>query len=160
MKKLTLFVVPLLLAAQSASAAPASTAGNSALALAALVGTHSPTLSWKERKALANMLDGRLGFSFPANQKIVVKADKVTCRASNVDIAAHSCDLGFGPTTRHLAGRAAHELYATLIESGVPSDGAAGSLFESLTALACTIDPNAVKQRAGGGADCTFNAGP
>jgi hypothetical protein len=160
MRKLALLVVPLLLAGQSAVAAPMTTAGNSALALAALVGAHSPTLTLQQRKALANMLDGHLGFPFPPNQKIDVKADKVTCRASNVDISAHSCELVFGPKTRKLDGRAAHELYATLIESGVPSDGAAGSLFESLTALSCTIDPSAVKQKAGGGADCTFTAGP
>jgi hypothetical protein len=160
MRKHALAVIPLLLAASSAVAAPTTTSGNSALALAALVGTQSPALSLKNRKALANMLDGRLNFSYPASQKIDVKADKVTCRASNVDISAHSCELTFGSTTRKLNGRAAHELYATLIESGVPSDGAAGSLFESLTALSCTIDPSAVKQKAGGGADCTFTAGP
>lgn len=160
MRKHALAVIPLLLVAQSAVAAPMNTSGNSALALAALVGTQSPALSLKNRKALDNMLDGRLNFSYPPSQKIDVKADKVTCRASNVDISAHSCELTFGAKTRKLNGRAAHELYATLIESGVPSDGAAGSLFEGLTALSCTVDPNAVKQKAGGGADCTFTAGP
>jgi hypothetical protein len=160
MRKRALAVMSLLLVAPSAVAAPVNTSGNSALALAALVGAQSPAQTLKERKALANMLDGRLNFPFPPNQKIDVKADKVTCRASNVDISAHSCELTFGAKTRTLSGRAAHELYATLIESGVPSDGAAGSLFESLTALSCTIDPSAVKQKAGGGADCTFTAGP
>jgi hypothetical protein len=159
MRKHALAVVALLLAAQSAIAAPMNTSGTSALALAALVGIHSPTLTFKERIVLTHMLEGRLNFPFPANQ-IAVKADKVTCRASNVDISAHSCELAFGAKTRKLSGRAAHELYATLIESGVPSDGAAGSLFESLTALSCTVDPSAVKQKAGGGANCTFTAGP
>ncbi len=160
MRKHALAVIPLLLAAPSAVAAPMNTSGNAALALAALVGAQSPTQTLKERKALANMLDGRLAFPFPPNQKIAVKADKVTCRASNVDISAHSCELTFGAKTRKLDGRAAHELYATVIESGVPSDGAAGSLFESLTALSCTVDPGEVKQKGGGGAACTFTAGP
>jgi hypothetical protein len=158
MRKLALLVVPLLLATQSAFAA--STAGNSALALAALVAAHSPSLTWQEKNAMAHMLDGNLSFPFPANKKIAVKADKVVCRASNVDISAHSCELDFGAKKAKLSGRAAHELYATLIESGVPGDGAAGSVFESLTTLACTIDPSAVKQKAGGGADCTFTPGP
>lgn len=161
MRKLALLVVPVLLAGPvSAASTSTSTAGNSALALAALVGAQSPALNAQQKGALAHMLDGNLNFAFPASQKIPVKADKVTCRASNVDISAHSCQLTFGGATHSLVGRAAHELYATLIESSVPSDGAAGSLFESLTLLSCTIDPNEVKQKAGGGADCTFTAGP
>jgi hypothetical protein len=162
MRRLALLVAPLLLVAQSAVAAPTSTSGSGALALAlaALVGTNSPVLTQKDRTALAKMLDGHLAFLFPANQKIDVKADKVTCRASNVDISAHSCELTFGKKTRKLEGRAAHELYATLIEAGVPSDGAAGSVFESVTQLSCVVDPKAVKEKAGGGADCTFTAGP
>ena len=158
MRKAVLLAVPLLLAAPSAWAA--NTSGNGALALAALVGVHSPTLTLKQKKALSNMVDGRLNFPYPPAQTIDVKADKVVCRASNVDISAHSCELTFGPKTRNLTGRAAHELYATLIESGVPADGAAGSVFESLSALSCTIDPSAVKQKAGGGAACTFTPGP
>jgi hypothetical protein len=158
MRKLALLVVPLLLAGPSAHAA--STAGNSALALAALVGAHSPALTSQEKNALAHMLDGKLSFPFPANKKIAVKASKVVCRASNVDISAHSCQLTFGGATHSLAGRAAHELYATLIESGVPSDGAAGSVFEGVTLLDCKVDPNEVKQKAGGGAECTFTPGP
>jgi hypothetical protein len=158
MRRLTLLLIPLLLAGQSAFAQ--SSGGNSALALAALVAAPSPLLNAQDKKVMAHMLDGNLTFTYPANKKIVVKSAKVTCRASNVDISAHSCELTFGGATRNLTGRGAHELYATLIESGVPSDGAAGSLFESVTQLACTIDPNAVKERAGGGADCTFTAGP
>ena len=160
MRKLALLVVPLLLAGQSAGAAPATTSGGAALALAALVGAQSPALTANQKKTPANLLDGHLSFSYPPSQKIDVKADKVTCRASNVDISAHSCELTFGGKTHNISGRVAHELYATLIESGVPSDGAAGSVFESVTDLACTVDPNEVKQKAGGGADCKFTAGP
>lgn len=160
MRKLTLLIVPLLLAGQSALAAPATTSGGPALALAALVGTQSPTLTANQKKALSNLLNGHLSFSYPPSQKIDVKADKVTCRAGNVDISAHSCELTFGGKARNISGRVAHELYATLIEAGVPSDGAAGSVFESVTDLACTVDPAAVKQKDGSGADCKFTAGP
>jgi hypothetical protein len=51
-------------------------------------------------------------------------------------------------------------MYATLIENGVPGDSAAGTLFESLSQLSCTIDPNVIDQRAGGGASCNFTPGP
>jgi len=150
-------LIPLLVAAAPAHAQQAS--GSSALALAALVGIHSPTLSAQDKTALGYMLDGNLTFPFPANKKIDVKADSVVCRSSNVDISAHSCELTFGAKKVSLKGRAAHELYATVIEVGVPGDGAAGSIFEALKTLACTIDPNEVKQKAGGGASCTFVPG-
>src|SRR5215472_7602719 len=116
MRKLTL-LVPLLLAAPPALAG--STAGNTALALAALVGERSPALEAQERDALGHMLDGNLNFAFPADRKISVTADSVVCRASNVAIAAHSCDLTYGKRKINRTGRAAHELYATLIEAGV-----------------------------------------
>jgi hypothetical protein len=61
---------------------------------------------------------------------------------------------------RTLKGRQANEIYATEAVAGVPSDGAAGSIFESLSNLVCTLDPGEIRQKAGGGANCTFDAGP
>ena len=81
-----------------------------------------------------------------------MKAAVATCRISDIDITAKGCVLKFGARTVSLAGRQAHELYATLIETGVPSSGAAGSITESVKALACTIDPAAVREKSGGGA--------
>src|ERR1700694_5236551 len=103
MRKLARLVVPLLIASPFAYAASTSTstAGNSALALAALVGAQSPALNAQQKGALAHMLDGNLSFPFPANQKITVKASKVVCRASTVDISAHSCQLTFGGATHN-----------------------------------------------------------
>lgn len=158
MRKAALVAVPLLLAAQSAFADQA--AGNGALALAALVAENSPAVSLFNKNIMARMLNGNLAFSYPPSHTIVVNADSVVCRASNVDISAHSCQLKFGAVTRNLRGRRAHELYATIAEIGVFPDGAAGSVFEAVSHLACTIDPNVVKQRAGGGASCTFTPGP
>jgi len=43
--------------------------------------------------------------------------------------------------------------------AGVPADGAAGSVSESLSKLSCTLDPAEIKQKAGGGATCTFETG-
>jgi hypothetical protein len=39
------------------------------------------------------------------------------------------------------------------------AEGAAGSLIESATKLTCTIDPNEIRQKAGGGAQCAFETG-
>jgi hypothetical protein len=157
MRKL-MFLTAALLAAPLAHAA--SSGGNAGLALAARVGVHSPALSVLQKKILLRMLDGNLNFSWPAGHKIVVKADAVTCRASNVDISAHSCAFTFGTHKPSIQGEAGEALYATLVWNGVPADGAAGTIFESVKNLVCTIDPNAVKQRDGSGADCTFDPGP
>lgn len=156
-KRTVLVACALLLANGSALAASAT--GSSALALAALVARHSPLVSAYDKSIMARMLNGNLGFSFPKNKKIMVRAAAVVCRASDVDITLHSCTLTFGKKTAALKGREAHELFATVAEAGVPSEGAAGSIYEGLSQLVCTIDPNAVKQRGGGGADCTFTPG-
>ena len=55
-------------------------------------------------------------------------------------------------------GRAS-EIFATEAMVGVPSDGAAGSVTESLSKLNCTLDPAEIKQKAGGGATCSFETG-
>jgi hypothetical protein len=157
MRRLAL-LAPMLLAAQSALAG--SISGNSALALSALVGERSPALEAQEKEALGYMLDSNLNFEFPADKKIAVRADSVVCRASNVDISAHSCELTFGKRKITRTGRAAHELFATLIEAGVAPEGAAGSMIAGIAKLVCTVDPNTVKAAAGGGADCTFAWGP
>ena len=156
-RRAAILLVPLLLASQSASAATA--AGSGALALASLVAAHSPLLSQHERRVMARLFGGDSNVAFPAGSKISIKADAVVCRASNVDITSRSCKLTFGATSTELTGRRAHELYATIAEVGVPPDGAAGSTFESLSHLVCTIDPQVIAQKAGGGADCTFDPG-
>jgi hypothetical protein len=157
LRQAAILFVALLLANQSASAATA--AGSGALALASLVAAHSPLLSRYEKRVMARLLNGRSNVAFPANRKISVKADAIACRASNVDITLHSCKLTVGAASARLTGREAHELYATMAEAGVPPEGAAGSIFESLARLVCTIDPHAIAQKAGGGADCTFDPG-
>jgi hypothetical protein len=136
--------------------AAGTTSGSGALALAGLVGNLSPSLGAVEKSGLMKLLDGKTDFSFPAGKTITVGAEKVTCRAGNVDITSHSCDLSFGGQVMSLTGRNAHELFATLAEIGVEPDGAAGSVFEAVSNLKCTIDPNEVKQKSGGGAECHY----
>jgi hypothetical protein len=140
--------------------AATSSAGNGALALSALVSEHSPTLNGFDKRTLAKLFGGNSNVSYPGGKTITVSADKIVCKTSDVDITIHSCDLTFGTKQRTITGRKAHEMYATLIENGVPGDSAAGTLFESLSQLSCTIDPNVIDQRAGGGASCNFTPGP
>src|ERR1700755_1349941 len=117
----------------------------------AIAAAHSPTLSAAERKEVATIFNGK--GSGLHKGKIVVTADKIDCRISNVDIASRSCELTFGGKTQSLTGREANELYATEVFAGVPSDGAAGSIHEAVAKLKCTLDPNAIKQNDGSGAD-------
>ncbi|MDE2018621.1 MAG: hypothetical protein KGI57_13065 [Hyphomicrobiales bacterium] len=145
------------------AAAPAladSSSSGPALALAALAGVHDPAVKPRDRRELRLLLDGSKGMTYGAKATIVVKADKIVCRAGNVDITYHDCRLTFGTKTVPLKGRAAHEIYATLVENGVPSDGAAGSVYESVSSLACAVTPAVATGGAGGGADCTFSPGP
>ena len=123
-------LLALLLATHAAAAETAN--GSGALALAALVGNVAPSLGAAET------------------------AQKITCRAGNVDITSHSYDLTFGGHVVSLKGRSAHERFATLAEIGVQPDGAAGSIFEALSNLKCTIDPNELRQKSGGGAKCQY----
>jgi hypothetical protein len=150
--------ISLMLLAAPASAATAS--GNSALALSALVSEHSRTVRSFDKYTLARLFAGHSNIFYSPGRTITVSADKIVCKTSDVDITVHSCDLSFGRRTITLDGRWAHELYATIFEVGVSPDGAAGTIFEALSQLTCTIDPNVVKQRAGGGADCNFTPGP
>ena len=118
---------------------------------------HSDTTDTALTVAKLNDLAGMLtDADVPAGTKITVTAGKVACRASNVDITAHSCDLTFGGKTAKLAGRAAHELYATLLEVGVEADPGAGNIWVSVSKLNCAIDVDEVKDKAGGGAKCEY----
>jgi len=78
---------------------------------------------------------------------------------SDVDITARSCDLTFNTHKRTITGRGANELYGTLAVAGVMSGAAAGTITESIMKLECTIDPMAIKEKAGGGATCMFETG-
>jgi hypothetical protein len=153
--KSTALLVPLLLLSGHAAFAESLT-GNKALALAALVAENSPQLGATDKRIMMRMLDGNLHFRFPPNKKISVLADRISCSAGDVDISEHSCELQFGNATPVLHGRRAHELFATLVEAGAGSQGAAGRVFAVISHLTCAIHPNEVKEKGGGGAECTF----
>lgn len=140
----------------AARAAGATTDGSAALSLAALVGKNSPTVAPAEKSALAKLADGHAKIAFPKGKTITVAAESISCRSSNVDITQHACELTFGEKKVQLAGRLAHELYATLLEVGAPPDGAAGTIYAGVSALDCAVDPDEVAQKAGGGAQCKY----
>ena len=156
--KLTV-LASLLVAAGStaAQAAPITADGPAAMALARGVGSHSPLLSTAEKKAVVSFFAGNADTAYP--KKISVTADKIVCRISHVDITSRSCDLTFGHIKHTVAGRQANEIFATQVLAGVPSDGAAGAMLESLARLNCTLDPAEIREKAGVGARCSFEAG-
>ena len=151
------FIAIALLAVAAPSLAHAEeSVGAVALAVAALVAEQSPHLSAEEKALLAGYLDSRPAAPQNRIRGLRVEADRVRCRAGNVDIIAHSCELTFGAATVRVEGRRAHELFATLIELGVQSEGAAGSVFVGVSHLQCTIDTVEIADRAGAGARCRF----
>jgi hypothetical protein len=158
MRAFPLALAALLVAIPGAHAA--NTSGPFALALAGLVAPHQPSLSAAKRNQVAALFAGNEAVPYPAGQSIVVSATSVVCRVSDVDITARSCQLAFPGHNVSLTGAAANALYATLATAGVPSDGAAGSIYEAVHALSCKLTPSEVKQNGGGGADCSFTVGP
>jgi len=159
MRKLVISAVALAVVQSSASAAPGSASGPTALALAAVIAQHSPAVRAFDKRVIARLFRGNTRFGFTPNTKISVDADSVVCRVSNVDITQRSCELTFGSRKRTLTGREANEVGATAATAGVPSEGAAGSSIESISKLRCTIDANEIMQKAGGGANCNFETG-
>lgn len=141
-------------------AAAVTVAAPISLALAGVVAYYSPLLSAADRRVIARLLDGNPNVDYPPSRRISVKADAVVCRMSNVDITARDCELTFGTLKRAANGRAANELYATLAAAGLTAEGAAGSMIESIGKLDCTLDPSVIRQKTGGGAECTFETGP
>jgi hypothetical protein len=137
-----------------ASARAGSVTGQAALALAGVVAPASHLLSMSEKEAVATLFAANS--TIPYKKKVIVTADKIVCRVSNVDITARSCELTFGKTVKTINGRAANEVFATAAMAGIASDAAAGSIFESLSKLSCTLDPQVIKDKAGGGAECSF----
>jgi hypothetical protein len=155
--KLAILALLLPTIAAAADAGPTTVSGPNALALAGVVALYSPLLSGDERETAAALFVGEK--DVPYTRKITITADKIVCRVSNVDLTARSCELTFRGKKQTIGGRRASEVFATEALAGVPSDGAAGSIFESLSNLNCTLDPKAIKQKDGSGANCTFGPG-
>jgi len=154
--QLAVVAVVLMAAASSASAAPATVNGSNALALAGIVALYSPLLTGDEREAAAALFVGERDVRY--RKTITITADRIVCRISNVDITARSCELKFNGRKQTISGRRASEIFATEALAGVAADGAAGSVFESLSKLSCTLDPKAIRQKDGSGASCSFEA--
>ena len=150
MKKPIIPALALTILQNTASAAPGTATEPTALALAAVIAQHSPAVRAFDKRVIARLFRGNTS----PNTKICVDADSAVCRVTDVDITSRSCDLSFGSRKRTLTGREANEL------PGAPTQGAAGSSTESASKSRCTIDPNEIMWKTGGGATCTFDIGP
>lgn len=134
--------------------------GNDALALAALVAQYSPREPKATKRALSNLLDGKLNVKYPESKKITVAADSIDCRASIAGSAAYTCDLKFATKSVSINGRKAHELLATLVEAGTASRQEAGALPHAMGRLSCEITPSEIRRKSGKGSECQFEPGP
>ena len=119
----------------------ATASGSGALALASLVAVHSPVLNMSDTVLIRRLFNGHFHQLRGDTKVISVEADAIVCSVGNVDLTAHSCKLTFGGKTINLVGDKAYELYATMSQAGVPSEGSAGAVHESLSHLVCTINP-------------------
>ena len=148
------------LALAPSAAQAGQTYGPYALALAGVVAEHDPYLGYGDRHVVEALFAGDAHVFYPVGHHIAVRADHAVCRVSNVAITARSCQLTFHGHTVNLSGPAANAVFATIAASGVPGDGAAGTIFEAVHSLACTLTPSVIKQNGGGGANCVFSVGP
>lgn len=154
--KTLILVAFLLVSGQGTAVAASATAtGPGALALAAVVAPHAPLIIYQRRR-IARLFDGKITFN---NAKVAVAANSVVCRVSTVDITQRSCDLTFRTNKRTVQGREANEIFATIAAAGVAAEDAAGSAVQSISNLVCNIEPSEIRRKAGGGAECTFDAG-
>ncbi|HXT05951.1 MAG TPA: hypothetical protein VN715_03310 [Roseiarcus sp.] len=150
-----MFRAPLAALALTLAASPAAAgqvSGPYALALAGVVAAHDPALSTADRTVAARLFAADASVSYPAGRSLVVAADKIVCRISDVQITARSCRLSFAAKVVDLTGAAANALFATL--------AAAGSIFEAVDHLSCKLTPSVILANGGGGADCAYAANP
>ena len=156
----SLVFASLALALATGGAQAGQTFGPYALALAGVVAERDPALRATDRYVVAALFRGDERVWYPPRQAITVRASRIVCRVNNVRITARSCEMTFGRQSAGLTGPSANAVFATLAAAGVPGDGAAGSIFEAVHNLSCTLTPSVIKQNAGGGAHCEFANGP
>ncbi|MGY3406608.1 hypothetical protein ACVWZV_002721 [Bradyrhizobium sp. GM5.1] len=107
-----IFACTLVLAAASgvagaSDATPAKVSGATALALAGVIAPLSSVLSGAEKKAMAMLFAANS--DIPYKKPIMVTADRIVCRAGNVDITVRNCEVTFGKKTRTVNGSTANE---------------------------------------------------
>jgi hypothetical protein len=78
----------------AASAAAGNTSGASALALAGVMAPYSTVLSTHEKKIVEALFNGNPAMAITTKKQLLVTADSVVCRTSNVAITSRSCERG------------------------------------------------------------------
>jgi hypothetical protein len=152
-------VVGLMVVIATHPALAAKSSGYAALAFGAIIGGYSPVLSVENKTRLAQLVSHKTSLG-SVSGAITINADSIICHAGNVDIAAFGCELTFGTKKVTLSGRRAIELFAVIGELGVPGDGAAGTIYQAMHNVSCTIRPSLIARKDGSGADCRFDPGP
>ncbi len=88
------------------------------------------------------------------DETIVVKADAIDCRVSNVGVGMMTCSIDGS----EIKGRAAYEMFLILDQAGSLGDAGAGSSYMTARDVVCTVDMKAIGECAGSGANCTMKA--
>lgn len=153
----TLLLAMAVLLAEPVSAADLGP--SSRLMLAAIIAQYSPELAGDAKDELSGLAAGDLSKA-DAARNIGVSADSIECRASDVDITSRSCVIMYGSKSVTLSGRAAHELFATIGQLGVPAGASAGTYTIGLSSLSCTVSPSELAAGSGGGVQCAFQPAP
>lgn len=143
-------------ATRAAFAAPHVAAASSAISLAALVAAQSPSLSATQKREMLDLLDDTL--PAPSASPVVVRVQRIVCHVGDVNLMARGCALSFGSRSVSLTGASANALIAAMAEANVITNGAAGTVYRSLSSLACTIDFSEIRRMTGGGVNCTYTA--
>ena len=91
MKRLIIPALALTILQNTASAAPGTATGPTAIA------QHSPTVRAFDKRVIARLFRGNTRFGFTPKTKISVDADSVVCRVTDVDITSRS-QLWFAET--------------------------------------------------------------
>jgi hypothetical protein len=126
--------------------------------LAAIVAQHSPLLSSAEKQDVAHLVEGDPDSVSRDRTTIAVSASDIACKVSVVDLTSRTCEIRFGRDQVTLRGQAANELFATMLEAGVPPDPGAGQVWVHLSNLNCVLTLPDLRAKGGAGATCSFEA--
>jgi hypothetical protein len=132
--------------------------GAHAVLLSGEIAEVSTVLSSAQKSRIAGIFNGTWPSDthFASRAPLYINAQGVTCRWSNVDITAASCDFDFGGPHKIVHGIKAHRVISALQVVGVLGDGAAGSIYFTANHIDCQLKPADIAARAGSGAECTF----
>jgi hypothetical protein len=90
---------------------------------------------------------------------LIIAAGSRREQSSETAIRENTKHWSCGPWRRSSAWGWSGPLNQVAAAAGVASQGVAGSSIETISKLRCSIDPNEIMQKAGEGAECSFETG-